>query len=261
MKRLLLIVLAAALCLVPLAGSTPAVAQSGNMWTAEYFNNPNWSGAPVLVQSIPLVWFNWGYGSPGAGVPVDNFTARFTTNAFFYAGTYRVTITADDEVTFTVGGVTYLDTRNAGKSGKTITVDIPIFSQGNLPVQVLYREFTQLAYVYVNWQFLSGANPPPPPPPTPTPPNNCTPRSATSVQTQFGNYTPCIQQNIHQKNCFQSDGAWNSPNMGSIEMEPQIEIWGNCTPDSQTSFPVSCDPNIPQQAYKCSKTGAGWFRM
>ena len=47
--------------------------------------------------------------------------------------------------------------------------------------------------------------------------------------------------------------------MGSIETEPQIVIWGNCTPDSWTNFPISCDPNVPQQSYKCSKTGAGWF--
>ena len=48
--------------------------------------------------------------------------------------------------------------------------------------------------------------------------------------------------------------------MGSIEMEPQIEIWGQCVPDSTTTFPVSCDPAVPWQSYKCSKTGAGWFK-
>jgi hypothetical protein len=79
------------------------------------------------------------------------------------------------------------------------------------------------------------------------------------VQTKYGDYTPCIQQNIHQKNCFQSDGAWDSPNMGSIEMEPQITVWGNCTADQTTQFRVSCDPQIPLQNFKCSKTEAGWF--
>jgi hypothetical protein len=79
------------------------------------------------------------------------------------------------------------------------------------------------------------------------------------VQTQFGNYTPCIQQNIHQVNCFVSDGQWNSPNRGSIETEPQITLWRVCTPDSWANFPVSCDPNVPLQSYKCSKTAAGFF--
>ena len=77
--------------------------------------------------------------------------------------------------------------------------------------------------------------------------------------TQFGDYTSCIQQGQHQSQCFQSNGAWNAPNMGSIETEPQIQIWGNCEPDSVTTFQMSCDPEEPPESFKCSKTGAGWF--
>ncbi len=259
MKRLLIIALLAIVALLPLAAQapTPASAQSGNMWTAWYWNNPDWAGNPVLTQQVPLVWFNWGYGSPGANVPVDNFSARFDTNAFFYAGTYRFTITADDEFALMVNNVTFLDTRGAGRSGKTMTVDIP-FVQGNSNISVLYREFTQMAYITVNWQLIkSGANPTPIPPP---PSNSCFPPSACRVQTRFGNYTPCIQQGIHQANCFQSDGAWDSPNQGSIQMEPQITVWGNCVADSTAQFQVSCDPNVPTASFNCSKTEAGWFR-
>jgi hypothetical protein len=122
-------------------------------------------------------------------------------------------------------------------------VDVPL-GQGNSNVTVLYREFTQMAYVTVNWQLIKGGPAPTPVPPAP-PAGQCSPPSASSVQTRFGDYTPCIQQNIHQVNCFQSDGAWNSPNQGSIEMEPQITIWGNCPPDTVASFQVSCDPNVP----------------
>ncbi len=260
MKRLLIIALLAMVALLPLAAQapTPASAQSGNMWTAWYWNNTNWSGNPVLTQQVPLVWFNWGFGSPGANVPVDNFTARFDTNAFFYAGTYRFTITADDEFTLLINNVTFLDTRGAGQSGKTLVVDVP-FGQGNSNVTVLFREFTQMAYITVNWQLIKGGPTPPPPAPPAPPAGQCSPPSASSVQTRFGNYTPCIQQNIHQVNCFQSDGAWNSPNQGSIEMEPQIAIWGNCPPDTVANFQVSCDPNVPTRAFVCSRTEAGWF--
>lgn len=259
MKRLLIIALLAIVALLPLAAQapTPASAQSGNMWTAWYWNNPDWAGNPVLTQQVPLVWFNWGYGSPGANVPVDNFSARFDTNAFFYAGAYRFTITADDEFVLMINNVTFLDTRGAGRSGKTMTVDIP-FGQGNSNVSVLYREFTQMAYITVNWQLIkSGPGPTPVPPP---PSNSCFPPSASSVQTRFGDYTPCIQQNIHQVNCFQSDGAWNSPNQGSIQMEPQITVWGACVADTTATFQVSCDPNVPPASFNCSKTEAGWFR-
>ncbi len=261
MKRLLILALLAIVALVPLAAQAPAPAsaQSGNMWTAWYWNNPNWAGNPVLTQQVPLVWFNWGFGSPGANVPVDNFSARFDTNAFFYAGTYRFTITADDEFALLVNNVTFLDTRGAGQSGKTLVVDIP-FVQGNSNVTVLYREFTQMAYITVNWQLIKGGPSPTPPPPPPPSNNTCSPPSASSVQTRFGDYTPCIQQNIHQANCFQSDGSWNAPNQGSIQMEPQITIWGNCVADTTATFQVSCDPNVPMASFNCSKTEAGWFR-
>ena len=258
MKQLFIITMLALLVLLPLAAHPRPGSAKWQHWTANYFNNPNWSGNPVLVQFVPFVSFNWGTGSPGAGIPVDNFTARFDTSAFFYAGTYTFTTQADDEVWLMVDGVTLIDTRNTGQSGKTQTATWQMW-QGNHQVTVFYREFTQLAYVTVNWVFQKPGGTPPPPPPPPPPSNNCSPTSDTSVQTQFGNYTPCIQQNIHQVNCFVSDGQWNSPNRGSIETEPQITLWRVCTPDSWASFPVSCDPAVPQQNFKCSKTAAGFF--
>ena len=166
MKQLFIIAMLALLVLLPLAAQPmPAAAQSGNTWTANYFNNPNWSGNPVLVQFVPFVSFNWGTGSPGAGIPVDNFTARFDTSAFFYAGTYTFTTQADDEVWLMVDGVTLIDTRNAGQSGKTQTATWSMW-QGNHQVTVFYREFTQLAYVTVNWVFQKPGGTPPPPPTT-----------------------------------------------------------------------------------------------
>ncbi len=45
--------------------------------------------------------------------------------------------------------------------------------------------------------------------------------------------------------------------MGSIETEPQILVWGVCTPDSVQTMQLAC--NQEPQSAKCSKTGAGWF--
>jgi len=81
------------------------------------------------------------------------------------------------------------------------------------------------------------------------------------VQSNFGDYTPCIQQNSHQSNCFHSDGAWNSPNVGSVQMEPKITIWGNCEPaDKDVTWTVdqNSDP-MKTHKFRCSKTLAGWF--
>jgi hypothetical protein len=252
MKRILLSAALVAICLAALTGA-PALAQSGNTWTINYYNNTDWAGSPVMTQYSPYISFNWGYGSPSPAVPVDNFTGRMTTDAFFYAGTYQFSAVADDEITVIIDGVTYLDTRGQGQSGKSFAFSVPMW-QGNHHIEVLYREYTQVASIYLSWMYLSGDVVPPPPPPSSAYPP--VPPSSASVVTQFGDYTPCIQQNIHQANCFVSDGAWDSPNLGSIQMEPQITSWNICVADTTTTY---LNPNGQPQSYNCSKTLAGWF--
>ncbi len=168
MRRILVAISLAALLLSPAAVHQTASAQSGNTWTGFYYNNQDRAGTPVFTQSAQLVSFNWGYGSPSPAVPVDFFTARYETDAYFYAGTYRFTATADDEVTVIVGGITYLDTRDQGQAGKTFSVDIPFAAAGTQHVTVYYREFTNTAYVYVDWQLVKDGGGSPPPPPTTT---------------------------------------------------------------------------------------------
>jgi len=253
MKRILLSAALVAICLAALAGVSPALAQSGNTWTINYYNNTNWAGSPVMTQYSPYISFNWGYGSPGPAVPVDNFTARMTTDAFFYAGAYQFSAVADDELAVIIDGNTYLDTRGQGQSGKSFAFN-DAMSQGTHHIEVLYREYTQTAYIYLSWLFVGGGTTPPPSPPTSTYPP--VPPSSTNVVTKYGDYTPCIQHNTHQANCFVSDGAWDAPNLGSIHMEPQITSWNICVADTTTTY---TNPQGQAQSYNCSKTLAGWF--
>jgi hypothetical protein len=58
----------------PTPSPTPPPVQG---WRASYFANANLDGAPVLVADAPSINFDWGYGSPGAAVPVDYFSARY----------------------------------------------------------------------------------------------------------------------------------------------------------------------------------------
>ena len=249
MKRILLSAALVAVLLAALVGVLPAGAQSGNTWRIDYFNNTNWAGSPVTTQWNSLIAFNWGFGSPSPAVPVDNFTARMTTDAFFYAGTYQFTAWPTTR-SLIIDGVTHLDTRGAGQSGKPFTVNIAMW-QGTHRVEVLYREFTQAAYVFVNWTLLGsgGVTPPPPAGVPPLPP------TASSVQTQFGNFTPCLQQNIHQANCFVSDGAWDSPNLldpdGTADRELE-RLRGECDQHVHERQPGAAGVRL-------LRTLAGWF--
>lgn len=237
----------------------PANAQSGNWWQVDFYPNAEWRGAPAYTQYVNFADFNWGQASPGPNIPAQNFTARLYTDAFFYAGYYRFTILADDEVRLAVNNVTYFDTVGRNQSGKSFTVDVP-FYQGQSRVSLDFRQYSGPGYLHMSWAYLKpdqsypGYTPPPAAPaPTPVPP----PTSVSSLSNKYGDFTPCIRQKIHQANCFHASGEWNSPNLGSVQMEPQIAIWQPCKADSemvQRLF-VNRDP----QASKCSKSEAGWF--
>jgi hypothetical protein len=259
MFRVWMPVLALVLALLTVAPVSEA--QSGNVWSLEFFNNTSLIGPPVFTGQTPFVNFNWGLGSPAPQVPVDFFSGRFATSAFFLPGMYTFSIVADDGFTLRVDNAVFLNTFSAPQPGKAFTIDIPLTRGAHL-IQVDFVELTGLAFVSVNWFFskpIVGIPVVPQPPavlPT-APPTGQSPFSSASVVTRFGDYTRCIQQQIHQANCFVSDGAWNSPNLGSIQLEPQIVLWRDCTPNiviTQQLF-----PGQPAVQTTCSKTAAGFF--
>lgn len=65
-------------------------------WKAEYYNNPNLQGAPVLVRNEGSINYNWGQGSPAAGVPADNFSTRWTRTVYMDGGDYLFRLQSDD---------------------------------------------------------------------------------------------------------------------------------------------------------------------
>jgi hypothetical protein len=255
MNKYLRTVAVAALVLVLLASTfAPATAQTGNMWQVNFWPNPDWAGNPTATSFVSTLTFDWGEGSPMPGIPSDNFTARATTSGWFAAGTYNFSVQADDEASLAIDGIVRVSTFGAGMSGKTVTISMSL-AEGWHTLQVDYREFTGLAYLFVTWSLQGQTTPPSGGgssggPLVPVP-------SATTVVTQYGDYTPCIEQNIHQKFCFVPSGAWDSPNYGSIEMEPQIVFWGNCVADTVVTMQLY--QNQPAQPASCSKTEAGYY--
>ncbi|MCB9420747.1 MAG: hypothetical protein H6667_13150 [Ardenticatenaceae bacterium] len=65
---------------------------------AEYFNNANLSGDPVVVRCETAVDYNWGSGSPVTGINSNNFSVRWSGTYQFAQGDYVVRTTADDGV-------------------------------------------------------------------------------------------------------------------------------------------------------------------
>ncbi len=233
-----------------------------NQWQMSFYPSLDLSGYPVYTQYSHTLNYNWGYEAPGPNVPATHWSMRATMHTYLYGGQYQISVLADDEFTLKVDNVTYMNTINAGLSGKTVIFTMPV-TEGYHNIELDFRQFTGPAYLYTSMIFLKpGAGYPTPMPPPDRPlPAPLPPASAPNVQTNYGDFTTCIQYSLHQSECFHSDGAWNSPNFGSIQMEPKIEIWGNCEPaDTEVVWTIdtTTDPMRTQQ-FRCSKTLAGWF--
>ncbi|OGO05453.1 MAG: hypothetical protein A2Y73_00440 [Chloroflexi bacterium RBG_13_56_8] len=79
-------------------------------WTAEYYNNTLLADAPGVVRNDASINFDWGSGSPGAGINADNFSVRWTSSVYFSVSqSYNFYATVDDGVRIWVDGSLVLD--------------------------------------------------------------------------------------------------------------------------------------------------------
>jgi hypothetical protein len=150
----------------PVHASNPAAPVGPFPWNVEFFSNADLTGSPVFTWQQYFVGGNWGTGSPGPGVPVNYFSARWSTNAYLTGGTYRLTFVADDCVRLYIDNQVKLNTFDQPRPGETVSVQLSI-GTGNHWVQIEFRENTKTAYLFFTWELLAVA-PPPTPAPAPT---------------------------------------------------------------------------------------------
>ena len=74
-------------------------------WRAEYFDNQNLVGNPVLVRQEASINYEWGNSSPGPNVPSDHFSARWTAPLMFEESAYTFRAYADDGIRVCADGV------------------------------------------------------------------------------------------------------------------------------------------------------------
>jgi hypothetical protein len=89
---------ATALCWLA-AWAAPTAAGVAPGLQGEYFNNMTLSGVPVLTRIDSTVNFNWGSGSPGAGVNANQFSVRWSGQVRIPSnGAYTFYTQSDDGV-------------------------------------------------------------------------------------------------------------------------------------------------------------------
>jgi glucose/arabinose dehydrogenase len=108
---------------------------------AQYFSNMNLTGTPTIdrCEGAPIN-YNWGNGSPGSGVPVDHFSARWTGSFTFTAGSHTFTATTDDGMRVFVDGTQIINGWK-DQSAKTYTAKVNL-TAGIHAVIVEYYEDT-----------------------------------------------------------------------------------------------------------------------
>jgi len=123
----------------------------GATWKAEYYDNQDLAGDPVLVRPDGAIDFDWGSGSPDPAVPADHFSVRWTRVLGFTAGTYRFLASCDDGVRVYVDGQVVVDAWQKQKLPNTRTGEIAL-ADGQHTVVVEYFEEGGEAAAHVWWE-------------------------------------------------------------------------------------------------------------
>ena len=152
-------VIALALLLVLIAASggfSPKAAFSAapGAWRAEYYANPWLVGAPAVVRDEGAINWDWGWGSPAAGVPADDFSARWTAILPFEGGSYRFSVASDDGVRLFIDGRLVLDKwQDQARTTHSATVDL---TAGAHAIRLEYYEHAGAAAVALWWEKVPG---------------------------------------------------------------------------------------------------------
>lgn len=157
-------------------------------WRGEYWANMQLSGPSTLVRNDPELNFNWGHGSPDSRLPSDLFSARWTRQIHFPAGTYTLYARADDGVRVYVDNVRVINEWHDNDASKVYYAVVPL--NGNHTITVEYYENKYEAQVRF-WYQLGAPTATPTNTPTPTKPPTPTPTATTPpVPTAMLTNTP-----------------------------------------------------------------------
>ena len=208
---------------------------SGGQWQGQYFANRTLSGSPALTRGDAAVNFNWGTGAPAPGLPVDNFSVRWTRTMPFTAGQYRFTATSDDGVRIWVNNQIIINDWS-DHAQRTTTNDVTL-PAGTLPIVVEYYDNGGGAMVQVGWTFL-GSTPPPPPPPTTAPTGTVV---SALLNVRSGPGLQYVILNQLQRGQTVALTGYRSANLGWVQIPwAGSTAWISAAPAYlQTSVPVS----------------------
>lgn len=123
---------------------------SGNGLKAEFYANKELTGTPI-VTTVPQINFEWGTVAPITGIPLDNFSVRFTGKVKpLYSQTYTFTTTSDDGIRLWVNG-TLLVNNWTNHAATDNSATIALVANQLYDLKVEYYDATSAATVKLWW--------------------------------------------------------------------------------------------------------------
>lgn len=154
-------------------------------WRGEYFANPELHGQPAFMRDDQAIDFDWQDGSPGSGLPADNFSVRWTHSVSLEGRYYRFWAIADDGVRLYLDGSLLIDDWRDAEA--RLCEAKALVEEGQHRLVVEYYDRGEKALIEVGWEASATATPSlTPTPSTPTE----TPASPTPTRTRTPTWTP-----------------------------------------------------------------------
>ncbi|MBO3842542.1 MAG: glycoside hydrolase family 3 C-terminal domain-containing protein [Candidatus Brockarchaeota archaeon] len=137
----------------------PGPGEEGNGLKGEYFSNRELKGKPVLTRVDAQVSFNWGAGSPGPGIPEDDFSVRWTGRLVApKTGVFEIGVASDDGARLWLDGRLLIDSwRDRGVTLDTVTVRLEKGRQYDVKIE--YYEHVGDAAVFLLWDHVDESTP------------------------------------------------------------------------------------------------------
>ena len=131
-----------------------AWAQSGTGLKGDYFANTTLTGSVALTRTDPTINFTWGAGGPGASVPADRYSARWTGQVEApTTGIYTFVTRSDDGVRLWINGKLLIN--NWRDHGPTYDQSVPVnLTAGQrYSIQLEYYEDNGGAVMQLFWSY------------------------------------------------------------------------------------------------------------
>ena len=123
------------------APATTNTTCTASQYTAQYFNNNNFAGAPVATRCEDTIDNDYGNAGPDVpGIGIDNFSIRWTQTRDYSAGDYVFSSTSDDGMVVALDGNQIID--NGGLHGAQTKTATQTVSSGSHTLRISYFEQT-----------------------------------------------------------------------------------------------------------------------